>query len=351
VRGRVIKGISLVAPALLASLSLGCGAFQAQSDALARENRDLRRLVVETREELAAVKQDQERLRATVEYLQYASGVRPPARRDAYAGPRGTAPIEPTEPDATGWPTDPWSRGSAGQPGAAGSYENPPASSGPEASADGARPREDLSGEYRGSAEPNAGAAGVQAFAARPPKAWPSQPAPAAQGAVGNAQGAPETGAVASAGPSQESRPAAAAAPAVGAATPPPTVPDELRGTGYADGVRSFLDGQYDDAIQYFRDFIYQNASSAYADDAQYWIGEAYLRKGLYSNAIKEFNQVVLRYGSGNRGSGALLKLADVFMKIGDNVDARLSLQKLVSRYPHSEEAGEAHRLLAQMGG
>jgi tol-pal system protein YbgF len=130
-----------------------------------------------------------------------------------------------------------------------------------------------------------------------------------------------------------------------------PTVPTELRGSGYDDAVRSFVEEQYDDAIQYFRDFIHGNSTSPYADDAQYWIGESYLRKGVYQNAIKEFNQVVLRYGSGDRSAPALLKLAKIFSKIGDQVDARLSLQKLVNRYPGTPEASEASRLLQQMGG
>ncbi len=130
-----------------------------------------------------------------------------------------------------------------------------------------------------------------------------------------------------------------------------PTVPTELRGSGYDDAVRSFVEEQYDDAIQYFRDFVHGNSTSPYADDAQYWIGESYLRKGVYQNAIKEFNQVVLRYGSGDRSAPALLKLAKIFSKIGDQVDARLSLQKLVNRYPGTPEAAEATSLLQQMGG
>jgi len=67
--------------------------------------------------------------------------------------------------------------------------------------------------------------------------------------------------------------------------------------------------------------------------------------------AIKEFNQVVLRYGSGDRGPAALLQLAAIFSKIGDQVDARLSLQKLINRYPRSREAQHARVWLQQMGG
>ena len=83
----------------------------------------------------------------------------------------------------------------------------------------------------------------------------------------------------------------------------PPTVPTKLRGSNYEEGVRAFNDEHYDDAIQYFRDFIHQDPQSDRADDAQFWIGESYLRKGMHSNAIKEFNQVVLRYSSGDRSA------------------------------------------------
>jgi tol-pal system protein YbgF len=141
--------------------------------------------------------------------------------------------------------------------------------------------------------------------------------------------------------------PTAMAAPAM----PSPSVPQNLVGTLYERGVNAFNEGNYDDAIQNFRDYVHQQPQSAYADDAQYLIGESNLRKGQYNNAIKEFNQVVLRYASGDRSAAALLKLAEVFSKMNDQVDARLSLQKLVNRYPGSAEAAQAYKMLQEMGG
>jgi tol-pal system protein YbgF len=134
-------------------------------------------------------------------------------------------------------------------------------------------------------------------------------------------------------------------------AVSPSNVPANLTGSLYDEGVKAFNDGRYDDAIQSFRDFIHQQPQSAYADDAQFWIGESNVRKGEYNTAVKEFNQVVLRYGSGDRSAASLLKLAEVFSKMGDRVDARLSLQKLVNRYPGSTEAGQAYKMLQEMGG
>lgn len=134
-------------------------------------------------------------------------------------------------------------------------------------------------------------------------------------------------------------------------AMPTPNVPQNLTGTLYDQGVQAFNEGRYDDAIQSFRDYAHQQPQSAYADDAQFLIGESNLRKGQYNNAIKEFNQVVLRYASGDRSAASLLKLAEVFSKMNDQVDARLSLQKLVNRYPGSAEAAQAYKMLQEMGG
>jgi len=252
-------------------------------------DQDLRRLVMQTRRELEDLRKDQERLRGTVEQLQYAS--------------RGHAATGVTSASVTAFPA-----GSAA------------ASMVPQAPAEPAVP----------------GAVDTAAAPIAVPEAPPPPP-----GAVAPTD--PIIASVTGAG--------SGTTPGVIPVDEVPTVPTELRGSGYDDAVRAFVEQQYEDSIQFFRNFIHGNSTSPNADDAQYWIGEAYLRKGMYSSAIKEFNQVVLRYGSGDRAAPALLKLAQVFSKIGDQVDARLSLQKLVNRYPTAAEASEARRMLQQMGG
>jgi tol-pal system protein YbgF len=287
---RVLAFLTIGAAGLLS----GCAPMQG-SQSRASADQDLRRLVMETRRELEDLRKDQERLRGTVEQLQYASSGRAPS-----AGvPAATAA----------------SAGALAGSAAPGMVPQAPVESGV--------------------------AGAVDAAAAAPAVPVPEPPPASPPGAIAATD--PMIAAVTGAG--------SGTTPGSIRADEVPTVPTELRGSGYDDGVRAFVEQQYEDSIQYFRNFIHGNSTSANADDAQYWIGEAYLRKGMYSNAIKEFNQVVLRYGSGDRAAPALLKLAQVFSKIGDQVDARLSLQKLVNRYPGTPEASEAHRMLQQMGG
>ncbi|HYB99245.1 MAG TPA: tol-pal system protein YbgF [Candidatus Limnocylindrales bacterium] len=154
----------------------------------------------------------------------------------------------------------------------------------------------------------------------------------------------PRAGDVASIPQTQPDRPAPAA-PQGG------SVPTDLVGTSYDSAMRSLNAGDHDEAIQSFRNFLHDNASSPYADDAQYWIGEAYFRKGLYHRAIIELNLVSTSYGSGDRAPAALLRQAEAFRIVGDRVDARLSLQKVINRYPGTDEAAKASRMLNEIGG
>ncbi len=132
---------------------------------------------------------------------------------------------------------------------------------------------------------------------------------------------------------------------------PAPSVPDELVGTLYEQGLDGLKAGSYDDSIQTLRTFIHENPTSRHADDAQYWIGEGYFRKGQYYRAIIEFQQVANSYGTGDRAAAALVRQAEAFQLVGDRVDARLSLQKVINRYPGTDEAASASRMLGEIGG
>ena len=69
---RTNRSFAIVA-AVIAFALTGCAA----GGQMGGDNRELRRMVVETRHELEEVRRDQERLRALVEYMQYAGGTAP----------------------------------------------------------------------------------------------------------------------------------------------------------------------------------------------------------------------------------------------------------------------------------
>jgi tol-pal system protein YbgF len=116
-----------------------------------------------------------------------------------------------------------------------------------------------------------------------------------------------------------------------------------LTGSGVNPAYRAALDkyrgGDCDQAIAGFRQFVRSDANSDLADNAQYWIGECYYARKDYNRAIIELNEVFTKYPKGDRVPGALLALATSFADSGDEIDARLILQKLINDHPRSEEA------------
>jgi tol-pal system protein YbgF len=141
---------------------------------------------------------------------------------------------------------------------------------------------------------------------------------------------------------------------ATATATPPPKVPGSEAAQiamkreaatlstaplSYQRAMQLYRDGQSEQSIQGFRDFLRGNPKSPLADNAQYWIGEAYFAQGDYNRSIIELNEVLLKYPQGDEVPAALLALATAFSTSGDKIDAKLVLQKLISDHPNSEEA------------
>lgn len=117
----------------------------------------------------------------------------------------------------------------------------------------------------------------------------------------------------------------------------------------YQRALQLYRDGQADQAIQAFREFLRGNAKSALADNAQYWIGEAYFAQGDYNRSVIELNEVLLKYPTGDQVPAALLALATAFSTSGDKIDAKLVLQKLITDHPQSEEATVARQQLQSL--
>ena len=117
----------------------------------------------------------------------------------------------------------------------------------------------------------------------------------------------------------------------------------------YGKALRLFQAREYAASIQEFRVFQRGCPDSEMADDAQYWIGESHYVQNDYNRAILAFNDV-LSYRRGDRVAAALLRQAQAFVAIGDQTDARLILQKLISDHPSAALTPEAQTLLQTLG-
>lgn len=106
---------------------------------------------------------------------------------------------------------------------------------------------------------------------------------------------------------------------------------------------------EHDTAIAGFRKFLERWPAHDYADNAQYWLGEAYYDQRDYAHALVEFREVVKRYPAGNKAPDGLLKIGYCYAKLGDAAAARDVLSQVIEIYPKTDAAKLATNRLDEM--
>jgi len=148
-------------------------------------------------------------------------------------------------------------------------------------------------------------------------------------------------------------------------AEPPPTWPQELdqeianaessRDPGvkiYRTGLRAMKDAKYPLAVASFTRLQHQYPKSPLVEPADYFAANALYETGKYDQAILQFNDLVMRYPRGRFAAQALLRQAEAFLRLNnDRVDARLTLQKLISDHDGTPQAAAAKTMLQSLGG
>jgi len=122
-------------------------------------------------------------------------------------------------------------------------------------------------------------------------------------------------------------------------------------------------DELYEKALQTIRDkqefaagrelmstFLKRYPDNPHAVNAAYWVGETYYAEKAYDQAILQFEEVVQKYGDNPKVASALFKQALAFDALKDRKSARLVMQKVVDRFPLSEEAKMAKERLKTWG-
>jgi len=191
----------------------------------------------------------------------------------------------------------------------------------------------------------------LQAGMAATPGAVPPPGAPA--DSVGG--GVPGTG-VASSEP-----PGGPPPPATPAETPP-TWPNELdqeindASTSsepgikiYREGLDAMKAGKYPLAVTKFTKLQHAYPKSPLSEPAEYFAANALFETGGYDQAILQFNDLVMRFPKGKYASAALLREAQAFVKLNDRIDARLTLQKLVTDHAGTPEATAANTMMKDL--
>ena len=109
--------------------------------------------------------------------------------------------------------------------------------------------------------------------------------------------------------------------------------------------------GKYDDAIKYYREAISAGAPKIAGAWAQMSIGYSYMNKNDYANALKEFDNVSVKFPDSFLVPSARLQSAACYEKMNNLAKAKEIYESIIKNYPDSMWIKEAQARLIAIGG
>ena len=170
---------------------------------------------------------------------------------------------------------------------------------------------------------------------------------PAAPGATGAPATPPGSASVPPTTPGATGGPAATAPVAAPAPNPAAGMsPQRLWDMAYSD----YASGQFPLAIQGFETYIRTFPRSPQADDAQFYIGEAFQLDGKYREAIAAYDRVIADFPQGDKAAEAYYKRGLVYGTLNQPDKARESFEAVLKLFPNSESSRLARQRLDSQG-
>ena len=114
----------------------------------------------------------------------------------------------------------------------------------------------------------------------------------------------------------------------------------------YQSAFNLLKDGQYERAVAAFQGFLGTYPASPLADNAQYWMGEAYYVNKSFTEAQVAFQRVVDKYPQSKKIPDALLKIGFCRYESKQFDGARSVLQQVITQYPDAPAAKLARERL-----
>jgi tol-pal system protein YbgF len=117
----------------------------------------------------------------------------------------------------------------------------------------------------------------------------------------------------------------------------------------YDDAFVNIVGGQYEEAIEGFNSYLEYCENHGQADNARFWIGEAYYSMEKFHEAISEFDLLITDYPNSVKRASALYKIARSYEELGQKNDAIDNFQKVVDDFPDTFEASQAADKLKEL--
>jgi tol-pal system protein YbgF len=109
--------------------------------------------------------------------------------------------------------------------------------------------------------------------------------------------------------------------------------------TVYAQSFDALKAGSFSVAITGFKGFLSSYPSSPLAENAQYWLGEAYYVTRDFDSATGAFRNVLQKYPNSRKAPDALLKLGYTQLEQKKITEGRATLQQVAQKYPGTDAA------------
>ncbi|MCI0508010.1 MAG: tol-pal system protein YbgF [Gammaproteobacteria bacterium] len=133
------------------------------------------------------------------------------------------------------------------------------------------------------------------------------------------------------------------------ASTEASEVEQNVARSAYERAFNLLKQGRYDLASQSFKAFLETYPDASYADNAQYWLGEANYAEKKYDQALTEFKKVIDKYPNSPKRADAMLKIGYTYDELGNKKLAMETLNSIVSTYPNSTAARLAQKRMQSL--
>jgi tol-pal system protein YbgF len=122
--------------------------------------------------------------------------------------------------------------------------------------------------------------------------------------------------------------------------------PNQLYQTAYAD----YLKGNYNLAIDGFKEYVQRYPTSELTGTVQYWLGESYYAKANYKEAIAEFDKVIVNFPNDEKVKSAALKKGFALFELNQTAQGVIIMQQIIREFPNSKQARIAQEKLESLG-
>jgi len=117
----------------------------------------------------------------------------------------------------------------------------------------------------------------------------------------------------------------------------------------YNNALRDYNAGKNDLSSQEFSDYIKFYPSTDLAGNAYFYLAEINYKQGNFQAAVKNYDQVLQNFPTGNKAAAADLKKGLSLIELGQKEDGIALLKHVVQRYPRSNEALQARERLRKL--